>query len=340
MEKQLKSVKGPGHKIQLFIGGTDRQESDFVAGEIYRLKQASPTLSLSEICIFYRTNSQSRVFETALSRLRIPYKIFGGLSFYKRKEIQDILAFLRLVVFPRDTVAFERALKIITEGFGPATLDKIFSHGESVAPLWLHRCQAILINQQVKLTKKQHQELEKFIRIFENLNQTFQTINSLSDFIHSVVEISNYLILLQKDPDCASRKENIGELISAAYEWETQNPQGTLKDFLDELALKSSSDDSQQTDCVNLMTIHHGKGLEFRVAFLVGLEEKLLPHSSNIDENLEEERRLCYVGITRAEELLYLTAARSRNLWGRTVFLDQSRFLKEVPKEYIQIRRC
>lgn len=338
LEKILKSVKGPGSKIQVFIGETERREADFVAMEIFRLKQKNANLSLRDICIFYRTNFQSRTFEKALTQLRIPYEIIGGLSFYRRKEVQDILAFLRLMVFPFDGIAFERTLKLITSGIGATTLMKIKLFTLEKRLPWVQACREILTNHQVKLSTKQQTELNKYIQKFDLLFSAYHS-QTLYEFITSAIHIIEYLAFLQKDPDFESRKDNLNELIADIEEWSIQFPQGSLEDFLNEISLKSALDEADNSDDrVNLMTIHNGKGLEFRVAFIVGMEEKLFPHASNLDENIEEERRLCYVGITRAQELLYLTAARMRSLWKDAQYNQASRFLKEIPREYIQMR--
>lgn len=338
LEKNLKSVKGPGAKIQVYVGETERKEADFVAMEIYRLKQKHTNLALRDICIFYRTNFQSRTFEKALAQLRIPYEIIGGLSFYRRKEVQDILSFLRLVVFPYDVVAFERTLKLITSGIGATTLMKVKLYAMENRLPWIHACREILANHQVKLSAKQQLELNKYIQTFDHLYSAYHT-QTLYDFITSAIHISDYLNILKKDPDFESRKDNLNELIADVEEWSIQFPQGSLEEFLNEISLKSALDEANDADDrVNLMTLHNGKGLEFRVAFIVGMEEKLFPHVSNLHENIEEERRLCYVGITRAQDLLYLTAARMRFLWKDAQCNQASRFLKEIPKEYIQMR--
>lgn len=163
---------------------------------------------------------------------------------------------------------------------------------------------------------------------------------TLCDFITSAIHISEYLEILKKDPDFESRKDNLNALIADIEEWSIQFPQKSLEDFLNDISLKSAADESDPSDDrVHLMTLHNGKGLEFRIAFIVGMEEELLPHVSNITKNLEEERRLCYVGITRAQDLLYLTAAQSRFLWGKNKKCNVSRFFGEIPKQYIATRR-
>ncbi|WP_066483356.1 ATP-dependent helicase [Candidatus Chlamydia sanziniae] len=337
LKKELRSVKGPGEKIRLFLGKTDREEAEFVAEEIIQLHRQMH-IPLREICIFYRTNFQSRTFEDALLRRRIPYEILGGLSFYKRKEIQDILAFLRMFIARHDVVAFERTLHLPKRGLGPTAISTLIHYAITDNLSILHACQKALKTQAVKLSKKQQEGIKQYLQIFQELENAYTTL-PLNEFMVATLRITQYLNILKEDPDTfEDRKSNLDELISKTFEWEQQNPEGTLETFLDDLALKGSMDEEELiSDRVNLMTIHNGKGLEFRTVFVVGLEENLFPHANVKDnyENLEEERRLCYVGITRAQDLLYLTAAQSRFLWGTVRIMKPSRFLKEIPRDYL-----
>ncbi|AFS27506.1 DNA helicase II, UvrD domain protein [Chlamydia psittaci CP3] len=190
----------------------------------------------------------------------------------------------------------------------------------------------------MKLSKKQQEGLREYLSIFQQLEHAYATL-PLNEFVVATIRITGYFQVLKEDPDTfEDRKSNLDELASKTFEWEQQNTDGTLENFLDDLALKSSTDDTELVaDRVNLMTIHNGKGLEFRIAFVVGLEENLFPHANSKGsyENLEEERRLCYVGITRAQDLLYLTAAQTRFLWGTVRVMKPSRFLKEIPRDYL-----
>ncbi|WP_201456463.1 ATP-dependent helicase [Chlamydia sp. 17-3921] len=337
LKKVLRSVKGPGEKIRLFLGKTDREEADFVAEEIIQIHRQS-RIALRDICIFYRTNFQSRTFEDALLRRRIPYEILGGLSFYKRKEIQDILAFLRMFSAKNDIVAFERTIHLPKRGLGPAAISSLINYALTEELPLLEACEKALKTQAVKLSKKQQNGLRNYLNIFQQFETAYKAL-SLNEFMLSILKITQYLNILKEDQDSyEDRKNNLDELISKTFEWEQQNPEGTLEGFLDDLALKGSTDEETLvSDRVNLMTIHNGKGLEFRVAFVVGLEENLFPHANSKGnyENLEEERRLCYVGITRAQDLLYLTAAQTRFLWGTVRIMKPSRFLKEIPRDYL-----
>lgn len=340
LPKNLHSVKGPGEKIRVFLGKTDRDEAEFVVNEISRLHRQSQ-IPLQDICIFYRTNSQSRTFEDALKRHRVPYEIFGGISFYKRKEIQDILSFLRMLVSKHDVIAFERTIQLPKRGIGPTAISALIDYALSNNLPILKACTQVLETQSIKLSKKQSEGLRQYVHTFKLLEDAQATL-SLSEFAIATIRITEYLhILQQEDPDTyEDRKSNLDALVAQTFEWE-QNSDPSLEAFLDDLALKSSTEEVLVTeDRVNLMTIHNGKGLEFRIAFIVGLEEKLFPHanSNNIYENLEEERRLCYVGITRAKDLLYLTAAQTRFLWNTVRVMRPSRFLLELPKDcWVQV---
>ncbi|EYE60640.1 ATP-dependent DNA helicase pcrA [Bacteroides fragilis str. S6L5] len=340
LPKNLHSVKGPGEKIRVFLGKTDRDEAEFVVNEISRLHRQSQ-IPLQDICIFYRTNSQSRTFEDALKRHRVPYEIFGGISFYKRKEIQDILSFLRMLVSKHDVIAFERTIQLPKRGIGPTAISALIDYALSNNLPILKACTQVLETQSIKLSKKQSEGLRQYVHTFKLLEDTQATL-SLSEFVEATIRITEYRhILQQEDPDTyEDRKSNLYALVAKTCEWE-QNSDPSLEAFLDDLALKSSTEEVLTTeDRVNLMTIHNGKGLEFRIAFIVGLEEKLFPHanSNNIYENLEEERRLCYVGITRAQDLLYLTAAQTRSLWNKNLVMKPSRFLLELPKDcWVQV---
>ncbi|EPP34654.1 ATP-dependent DNA helicase pcrA [Chlamydia ibidis] len=337
LKKELRSVKGPGEKIRVFLGSTDKEEAEFVAKEILRIHQHGK-VSLRHICIFYRTNFQSRTFEDALLRRRIPYEILGGLSFYKRKEIQDILAFLRMFIARKDIMAFDRTVNLPKRGVGPSTIASLVEFALQNNCNLLEGCQIALDTGCVKLSKKQQEGLRDYLSVFKQLEVAYNTL-PLNEFVLATIRITGYLQVLKEDPDTfEDRKANLDELISKTFEWEQQNIEGALETFLDDLALKSSTDDTAlEEDRVNLMTIHNGKGLEFRIAFVVGLEENLFPHANSKGsyENLEEERRLCYVGITRAQDLLYLTAAQTRFLWGTVRAMKPSRFLKEIPRDYL-----
>ena len=336
-EKNLWSDRGEGAKITLFVGGSDREEAGFVTHEIERL-HTFHHISLNEMAVFYRTNFQSRIFEDFLLRRRIPYVIVGGISFYHRKEIKDILAILRMVSSDRDFISFERTINLPKRGIGLTTIEKIRDGAFEAALPILQYCKEAAL----RLSAKQKEGLKEYIELIEHL-RSVQQERSLQRLVTETVRASRYLEVIQAEKETyADRKANLDELVTKAHEWEILNDSASLDTFLEELSLKSSLDEANYSqERLSLMTIHNGKGLEFDSVFVVGMEEDLFPHANSRDshEALEEERRLCYVGMTRAKERLYLTAAESRFLWGTHRMMRPSRFLREIPKEYIERMR-
>lgn len=340
-EKKLWSDKGEGEQITLFVGGTEREEAGFVTQEIERLHTFHHT-PLTQMAIFYRTNFQSRIFEDFLLRKRIPYVIVGGISFYHRKEIKDILAFLRIVNSDQDTISFERSINLPKRGIGLTTIEKLRrAAAEAQIPL-LTFCEQQLSSHSanIRLSSKQKEGLREYLELIRELRELLKQTDSLEKLVIETVRQSRYLDVLREDKETFhDRKANLDELISKAHEWQMLNDSASLDGFLEELALKSSLDEASfENDRVNLMTIHNGKGLEFDTVFLVGMEEDLFPHANSRDsyDALEEERRLCYVGMTRAKERLYLSAAETRFLWGSHRMMRPSRFLREIPKDYLK----
>lgn len=339
-EKNLWSNRGGGEKIILFIGDTEREEAGFVIHEIERLHTLHK-IPLSHMTIFYRTNFQSRLFEDFLLRKRLPYVIVGGISFYHRKEIKDLLAFFRMIVSDHDVVSFQRTINLPKRGIGLTTIEKIRNGAASQQIPLLVYCTHLINGKEesLRLSAKQKEGLETYISLIKELRE-LQGAASLQKLVIECVRKSHYLDVLREDKETFDdRKGNIDELIAKAHEWEVMNDSNDLDAFLEELSLKASIDEASfSEDKVNLMTLHNGKGLEFTVAFLVGMEEDLFPHanSRNSFEALEEERRLCYVGMTRAKERLYLTAAETRFLWGQHRMMRPSRFLREIPKKYLE----
>ncbi len=340
-EKELWSQLGEGEKAKLFIGEDERDEANFVASQIEY--HQSQKLALRDMVIFYRTNAQSRAFEDYLISRGIPYVIVGGISFYQRREIKDILAFLRLSQSGADYISFARTINLPKRGLGDTTVEKMRHNASQEGLTILDYCEALLeerpLNTILRLTAKQREGLIEYMQIIHELRHLSQQ-GSLRDLVLAAIERTRYMEFLKEDKETyADRRENLDELISKAVEWEISAPNPSLEAFLEELSLKSSLDEADQAqDRLSLMTIHNGKGLEFKVTFLVGLEEDLFPHvnSKNSQEEIEEERRLCYVGITRAKEFLYLSHCHSRYLWGNLRFQRPSRFLKEMPREYIE----
>lgn len=341
-EKNLWSKLGVGAKIRRFSAYDDREEASFVVRKM-RSHHENQQIPYKQMVVFYRTNAQSRAFEDQLLFLRIPYIIVGGISFYQRKEIKDILGFLRLVHSSADTVAFSRMIHIPKRGVGEATVEKLSSGSSAEGMPLLIYCKALIegtpLLNPVKLTSKALDGLTEFISTVDELKRVASS-GSLKDLVVAAIEITDYLrYLKEEDPESfEDRKENLDELIAKAVEWEQAAEEPSLAGFLEELSLKSSLDEAEgERDRVNLMTIHNGKGLEFEATFIVGLEEELFPHINAQDKAaIEEERRLCYVGMTRAKEYLYLTHSRVRTIWGSQRLQRPSRFLQEIPVEFIE----
>lgn len=341
-EKNLWSTKGEGERIKVFVGYDEKEEARFVARQIRKFHE-SQGVPLKEMVVFYRTNAQSRPFEDQLLSQGLPYIIYGGVSFYQRREVKDILAFLRMVHSGSDFVSFARTINLPKRGIGEVTLEKIrLGAAAENMPIY-DFCVRLLTNDSarsgLKFTTKVLEGLKDYAGIIARLRDMVG-VSHLSDLVKAAIEQSGYIGFLQEDKETADeRKENLAELVSKAVEWEmaTENP--SLEGFLEELSLKSATDEGDGLqDRVRLMTLHNGKGLEFITSFIVGLEEDLLPHinSRGSLKAVEEERRLFYVGMTRAKEYLYLTCAETRYMWGSPKMQRPSRFLKEIPNHFLE----
>ncbi len=340
LKKVLWSERGEGEKVGIFIGDSEHQEMDFIVRKLLKHHEDG-MIPLSEIVIFYRTHFQSRSIEDALLRHRIPYRIIGGLSFYQRKEIKDALAFLRLIAGSNDSIAFARTVNIPKRGLGDATLEKLRECSQQNKVDILTCCSRVLegtIN--LKLSQRQQEGLRDYLKVIGSMRASQSSNPPIFRLISDTLDAVRYWDYLKEDPETyQERKENVEELISKAAEWEDEAEKPHLWAFLEELTLKSNAEEGDQTkDSVKLMTIHNGKGLEFQLVFVAGMEEDLFPHinSKDVPDSLEEERRLAYVAMTRAKDYLYLTAARYRFLWGSARIMRPSRFLDELPEEYLQ----
>jgi len=341
-EKKLWSRLGTGEKIKYHTAASEREEASFIADRIreYHEKKQIP---LSQMVVFYRTHAQSRAFEDYFVSRRIPYVIVGGISFYQRREIKDILAFLRVVYSNMDFISFLRTINLPKRGFGDATLEKIQTAASIEEMAIFSYLEAIVdgtpLSVPIKLSAKQLQGLKTYVYMIQTLRTTSKVV-SLGELVKSLIEQSGYLAILKDDPETYDdRKENLDALIAKAFEWELTAEEATLGAFLEELSLKTGLDESEgKEERLSLMTLHNGKGLEFKVTFLVGMEEDLFPHvnSRESKQQLEEERRLCYVGMTRAKEFLYLTNCMQRYIWGTSRIQRPSRFIREIPFEYIE----
>ncbi len=342
-EKNLWSDRGPGEKIACHIAEDDHREADFVVKQLYKLHRERG-VPLRDCAIFYRTNFQSRIFEDHLLRERVPYVIVGGVSFYQRREIKDVLSLMRMVLSGTDNLSFLRTINLPKRGLGEATLERLQELAAERGESLFDTCTAIVEERaSFKLSQKQAEGLKNYTHTIATLREMLKQNCTLHEVISEAMARSRYLEYLKEDPESyEERRGNLEELINKAREWEQEVDSPTLALFLEELTLKSNpeKDDGLQ-DQVRMMTLHNGKGLEFTAVFLVGLEEELLPHINSLHEPeaVEEERRLCYVGMTRAKEFLFLSASAYRYLFGMPRFMRPSRFLKEIPEEYLHKSR-
>lgn len=339
LKKRLWSDLGAGEKIRVYIAENEKIEAQFVVEELIR-KAREEHLPLKECVIFYRTNSQSRTFEDALLKYQIPYIIYGGLSFYQRREIKDILSLLRMTVSESDYMAFARTINLPKRGIGNATLEKLRTAASECELPILTLVQKLIYGESsaVKLTKRHINGMEDYLRVINKLKSMTDAKAPLEEIVQAAIEHSGYEKVLREDPESyEDRKGNLEALINKGAEWSEELEHPTLVQFLEELSLKSTMDENPAQDAVRLMTLHNGKGLEFELTFVVGMEEDLFPHINSKDsaEALEEERRLCYVGMTRAKRFLYLTASTYRFMWGISKVMLPSRFLREVPAHFL-----
>ncbi len=335
--KELWSEGDKGVPVTLYRAFSETDEASFIVHRIQQWKG-----QYSDIAILYRTSAQSRVFEEQLLVKGIPYRIYGGMRFYERAEIKDALAYLRLIKLRNDDVAFERVINTPKRGIGEKTLEQIRSqarrHGYS---LW--QATLSLINEQ-GLNTRSINLLQAFLSHIEQLTEQTQSL-SLARQVKYIIDYSGLIEHYQKEPkeEAQRRLENLDELITAAHQFTDSGKDGLdpLTDFLAHAALESGEGQANKfDDCVQLMTLHLSKGLEFDTVFLCGLEEDLFPHQNSIKEgNLEEERRLCYVGMTRARHHLILSYTESRYQYGSRISCRASRFLNEIPRELLEETR-
>jgi len=322
--KRLFTSRRGGEPVRLHIAADERGEARWVADHVESKTGDSP---LEEMAVLLRTNAQTRPFEEELTRRRVPYRVVGGLRFWQRAEIKDALAYLRLVVRPGDLLSFERVVNVPARGIGAATMDVLRSaardHGLNLPEAARQLPEG--------LSPRARLSLKKFFSILDEAPERFEELTP-GDFVGWLLEASGLFAMYEGDAeDRVARRENLQQLAAAVAEAATRGQQ--LEEFLDSVALLEENDDEGAADGVALMTLHSAKGLEFDVVFLAGLEDGLLPHANSRDEpeGLEEERRLAYVGMTRARKWLALTGARSRFLFGQRQPTRLSRFLDELP---------
>jgi DNA helicase-2/ATP-dependent DNA helicase PcrA len=332
--KTLWTTNAWGEAITTYQAESEHDEATYVAMEIERLREIERR-DYHHFAVFYRTHAQSRVLEEAFIRYGIPYKVVGGLRFYERAEIKDILAYLRSIANVQDEVSLKRIINTPRRKIGKTTLQNVE---------WFARRNNLTFYDSLKkadenprLNEGAKKAIKEFVSLLRKLSKKRKN-KSLSKWVREVLEESGYIRALREErtPDALSRLENVEEFIQVVEEFEETSPQGNLESFLERVSLLTDIDlYDEKEDAVTLITLHNAKGLEFPVVFMVGMEEGVFPHIKSMTDSqeIEEERRLCYVGITRAKERLYLTYAWTRHLWGGRQYSVPSRFLEEIPDE-------
>lgn len=346
--KNLWTNQGSGAQITGYVADTEHDEAQFVADEIDRLTDAGEAKA-GDVAVFYRTNAQSRVFEEVFIRTGLPYKVVGGVRFYERKEVRDVLAYLRVLANPEDSVPLRRILNVPKRGIGDraeAMIDALAQREKISFPQALRR-----VDEAYGMAARSANAVKRFNTLMEDLRTIVESGAGPATVLEAILERTGYLAELQAstDPQDETRIENLQELAAVALEFEQEQAEGeesgTLADFLEKVALVADSDqipDEEDGDgVVTLMTLHTAKGLEFPVVFLTGMEDGVFPHMRALGQakELEEERRLAYVGITRARERLYLTRSTLRSAWGQPSYNPPSRFLEEIPAPHLEWKR-
>lgn len=340
--KRLWSEKKDGELIKIQVAQDEIEESDFVADMIAKISREQ-NRSYKDFAVLYRANAQSRSVEDALNRSQIPYNIYGGTKFYERKEIKDLIAYLRVIQNPQDDISIKRIINVPRRGIGLRTIEKI----EDRASLKQESIYSVLIDIETnsEISTKARNSISEFVDNVIGTLRTMREVYPVSKLIEKVIESIDYYGYIDElykgdKEEAEERKDNVKEFISVAMEFEQNSEEKDLETFLTGVVLTSESSEEEEIDKVSLMTIHTSKGLEFPVVFIVGMEDGLFPIARAVrsmsDSEIEEERRLCYVGITRAKEILYLTLTQKRTLYGKTNPSIASRFMEELPKECIE----
>lgn len=340
--KRLWSEKKDGELIKIQVAQDEIEEADFVADMIAKISREQ-NRSYKDFAVLYRANAQSRSVEDALNRSQIPYNIYGGTKFYERKEIKDLIAYLRVIQNPQDDISIKRIINVPRRGIGLRTIEKI----EDRASLKQESIYSVLIDIETnsEISTKARNSISEFVDNVIGTLRTMREVYPVSKLIEKVIESIDYYGYIDElykgdKEEAEERKDNVKEFISVAMEFEQNSEEKDLETFLTGVALTSESSEEEEIDKVSLMTIHTSKGLEFPVVFIVGMEDGLFPIARAVrsmsDSEIEEERRLCYVGITRAKEILYLTLTQKRTLYGKTNPSIASRFMEELPKECIE----
>ena len=341
-KKELWTDNPTGDRITIYEGATEKNEASYIVREVERLHTMFH-VKYGDIAVLYRTNAQSRNIEEAFYATGVPYAMVGSVRFYDRREIKDIIAYLRVIYNPRDTLSLLRIINVPRRGLGPTSIARMMETAEEYRiSLFEVITDAQLLSMIPKLSAKVKVALEEFAAMVFTFMGQLGT-RPIHEIVEDVIETSGYAAALEeeKKEDNRDRLENLREFISVAKNFDDGAEEGEngLADFLAQIALISDVDQTEQSDgTVTLMTFHAAKGLEFPAVFMAGMEEGLFPHSRTLldDTEIEEERRTCYVGITRAERRLYLTYARQRTIYGRTEMSRPSRFLAEIPEELVE----
>jgi DNA helicase-2/ATP-dependent DNA helicase PcrA len=337
IDKVLVPTREGGEIIYVFKARDEQEEAAFVIDKIREFTQENPELNWGSFAILYRINAQSRPFEDGLIRNNIPYNIVGGFKFYDRQEIKDAIAYLRVIANPADTVSLLRIINTPRRGIGKTTIDSLLKAAQELGvPLWEIISDETSVN---TLAGRATKSINKLAKIIQNLQEKITDL-SASEILDQIMENSGYIDELKQQgtEEADTRIENIQELYSAVVQFQEENEETNLQEFLASASLASDLDNLQEgQEKVSLMTLHSAKGLEFPVVFLVGLEQGIFPHNRSLNDPiaLEEERRLCYVGVTRAKEQLFLTYAKERYVWGNKEMKVASQFLQELPPELL-----
>ena len=332
--KALWTDNTEGSCINLFNASNEHGEADFIVSKIKEFKEEK---SLNDFAILYRTNAQSRVLEESLIKAKIPYKIVGGLKFYDRKEIKDIVAYLRAIQNPVDNISIKRIINTPKRGIGKTTLDKV----ELLSVERDESMYSTLLDAETVpgLSQRASTKLKDFISLLGTF-MAMKELLSVKELIEHVIDTIGYVKQLELEDtiEARGRIENIEEFLSVAIDYENNAEDGNLEDFLANILLVSDINNEELDETITLMTLHSAKGLEFPIVFMTGMEEGLFPSGRSVTDEiqLEEERRLCYVGITRAEEELFMTYASMRMLYGKTNYNSPSRFLRELPETLLE----
>jgi DNA helicase-2/ATP-dependent DNA helicase PcrA len=354
-DKRLWTDHGDGERIVGYVADNEHDEAAFVAGEIDRLVDQGDANN-SDIAVFYRTNNQSRVFEEIFIRLGLPYKVVGGVRFYERREVRDALAYLRVLANPEDTVSLRRILNVPKRGIGDRAEAVVATHAEQERISFNAALRKAAQGQVPLLNPRSEKCITAFVELIDQLRANIDEGLGVAELLEAIIDQTGYQAELEEseDPQDATRLDNLRELITVAREFaqvppavedeETAPQQGSLASFLERVSLVADADqvpDAESDGVVTLMTLHTAKGLEYPVVFSTGWEDGVFPHMRALSDPVElaEERRLAYVGITRARERLYLSRAITRSAWGQPSMNPASRFLDEIPADLMDWRR-